>query len=234
MTKHSNLAAALSALQGEMPAVPKSKTVNTGKYAYKYADLASVMEAIAPHLKANGLAFTALPVTDDKGFRLEGVLMHESGDQLTGSLPLNGRTPQEIGSALTYARRYLLGCLTGVVTDEDDDGQRAQRAASATGQGNRLAERMPAAQARPVETKPATATQRKKIMAQFGEVERLRGAEVTRENRLTAYQQWTGQAVTSTNDLTTEQAGQVITMLDGWIDRLMAAEQAQGELEVQA
>jgi hypothetical protein len=33
-----------------------------------------------------------------------------------------------VGSALTYARRYLLGCMTGIVTDDDDDGALASRA----------------------------------------------------------------------------------------------------------
>ena len=47
--------------------------------------------------------------------------------QVQGRWPINGRTPQEIGSAITYARRYLLGCLTGVVTDDDDDGHIAAR-----------------------------------------------------------------------------------------------------------
>ena len=28
-----------------------------------------------------------------------------------------------MGSSLTYGRRYLLGCLTGIVTDDDEDGQ---------------------------------------------------------------------------------------------------------------
>ena len=42
---------------------------------------------------------------------------------------MSGHTPQEVGSAITYARRYLFGCLTGIVTDEDDDGAQAQSAA---------------------------------------------------------------------------------------------------------
>lgn len=247
MTKHTSIAAALSALQGDMPTVKKDKTVRTGKYSYTYADLASVMAALAPHLKENGLSFAALPVTDEHGFRLEGHLMHESGERLTGSLPLSGRTPQEVGSALTYARRYLLGCLTGVVTDEDDDGQAAHAAAqrrnSQQGQPRGLAERIAAAQAptahpqaaQAVTGQPATPAQRKKIMAQFGEVGKLRDLEVTRDNRLAALSQWTGRDVASSNDLTADEAALVISQLDAWIGKLLEqVEQAQGELGVQA
>ena len=36
--------------------------------------------------------------------------------------------PQGAGSALTYARRYALGCMTGLVTELDDDGNAASHA----------------------------------------------------------------------------------------------------------
>jgi predicted metal-dependent hydrolase len=35
--------------------------------------------------------------------------------------------PQEIGSALTYARRYSLSALLGIAADEDDDANAASR-----------------------------------------------------------------------------------------------------------
>jgi hypothetical protein len=35
--------------------------------------------------------------------------------------------PQEIGSALTYARRYSLSALIGIAADEDDDANAAQK-----------------------------------------------------------------------------------------------------------
>ena len=33
--------------------------------------------------------------------------------------------PQALGSAITYARRYSLASMLGVMTDEDDDAERA-------------------------------------------------------------------------------------------------------------
>lgn len=120
-----NIAKALVAFQKEMPKVTKGRTANAGSYSYTYADLASVTEAVVPLLSKNGLAFSVTPRQTDNGYEIVGVLLHTSGETLEGALPLFGRNPQEIGSALSYGRRYLLGVMTGVVTDDDDDGKAA-------------------------------------------------------------------------------------------------------------
>lgn len=142
---HPNLAAALAAFQAQMPAVHKGKTavVKTrqgGEYRYSYADLADVTRAAMPLLARHGLSFTAYPRRTDKGdYELFGSLVHttllagvEDKNAPTGSLPLYGNTAQELGSSITYARRYLLGCLTGIVTDDDEDGNVAQTAPRAS------------------------------------------------------------------------------------------------------
>ena len=117
------IAAALIAVQAEMPTVAKGRTAQVksdkGSYSYTYAGLADVAEAVYPILAKHGLAFTALPANG----QLVGMLLHSSGQTLTGSLPITGGTPQALGSSITYGRRYLLGCMTGLVTDDDDDGQ---------------------------------------------------------------------------------------------------------------
>lgn len=130
-----NLASALANFQAEMPTVPKSHTAKVptkagGSYSYTYADLADVTEAAMPLLAKHGLSFSACPRAAERGYELAGVLLHTSGDKMEGALPIGGNSPQEIGSSLTYMRRYLLGCLTGLVTDNDDDGQLAQKAAT--------------------------------------------------------------------------------------------------------
>jgi hypothetical protein len=129
----SNLATALAAFQSEMPVVAKSKTAKVptksgGSYSYTYADLADVTDAAMPLLAKNGLSFSACPRLGERGYELVGVLMHSSGEKQEGALPIAGNTPQEMGSSLTYMRRYLLGCMTGIVTDDDDDGHLAQKA----------------------------------------------------------------------------------------------------------
>jgi hypothetical protein len=123
---------ALAAFQAEMPTVAKTQTARIpGKngatgYSYTYADLGDVSAAATPLLTKHGLAFTCLPrVTERGGYELVGVLTHSAGHRLEGALPLFGSKAQELGSAITYSRRYLLGCMTGIITEEDDDGARA-------------------------------------------------------------------------------------------------------------
>jgi hypothetical protein len=129
------IAKALAALQAEMPVVPKGQratvpTKSGGNYTYTYASLHDVTKVMYPLLAKHGLAFSCSPqVRPDGTGTIDGVLLHSSGEMLHSSMPLFGRTAQEIGSALTYARRYLLGCLTGVVTDDDEDGTLANTAA---------------------------------------------------------------------------------------------------------
>lgn len=122
------LAAALVAFQKELPKVGKDKTAAMGSYSYKYTDLATLTHTVIPLLTKHGLAFTAGGRATESGYELVGTLIHESGDQIESALPIYGRQPQEIGSAMTYARRYLLCAMTGVVSDEDDDGKAATKA----------------------------------------------------------------------------------------------------------
>ena len=129
------LAKALAAFQAEAPSVAKDKeakvpTKSGGQYSYKYADLADIAQAAYPLLAKHGLSFSCCPRTGERGLELQGLLLHTSGESLEGVLPLFGGTPQELGSALTYMRRYLLGALTGIVTDADDDGALAQHRAA--------------------------------------------------------------------------------------------------------
>jgi hypothetical protein len=138
-----SLAEALVELQKELPTVPKGKTAKvktkTGAdFSYAYADLADVTAAVTPLLTKHGLSFTCLPRRCEDGvYELVGVLMHVGGDSIDGALPIRGGDPQAIGSAITYARRYLLGCLTGVVTDDDDDGAHAAAQERSGGSGAR-------------------------------------------------------------------------------------------------
>lgn len=48
------------------------------------------------------------------------VLLHTSGEQLVGELPIRGNDPQAIGSAITYAGTCSLRW-SGTNTDDDED-----------------------------------------------------------------------------------------------------------------
>jgi hypothetical protein len=194
------LAAALAAFQAEMPTVAKAHTATVksdkGSYSYTYAGLADVSEAAMPLLARHGLSFVTLPGAGV----LTGLLLHSSGQSLTASLPINGGTPQQIGSSLTYMRRYLLGCLTGIVTDDDDDGRQAQSAAKSK----------PRAQKPAVETGEAmTARTRAHMFALLGE--RTTDADEQRAG----IAQIIGRPVTTRADLTETEGRAVIASLDG-------------------
>ncbi len=98
-----------------------------GGKAIRYADLASVVNAIKPSLVKNALFFTQLTHEQHGGVCVETVVCHESGEQMSfGKLfvPASKNDAQGYGSALTYARRYSLMTAFGVCP-EDDDGNAA-------------------------------------------------------------------------------------------------------------
>ena len=119
----SELAAALAAAQGMMENAVMNR-VNP-HFKSKYADLAAIFDAARKPLSANGLAIVQ---TIGDGV-LHTRLLHASGQWIASEhpLPMSGR-PQEIGSALTYARRYSLSALIGIAADEDDDATGAEKA----------------------------------------------------------------------------------------------------------
>lgn len=134
-----SLTVALAALQMRLPRIGKSETAivqpkaGGRAYGYRYANLATVSEAVLPLLGALGLSFTALPtLTGDGRFVLNYALRHVSGEEIAGSYPLPSpveKGPQILGSAITYARRYCLCAVTGAApADDDDDAEAAQRA----------------------------------------------------------------------------------------------------------
>lgn len=130
MSKHENLASALAAFQAHIPTVEKGKKAAAGKYSYDYADLADVTAKVLPLLAAEGLAWSAQPDLTEHGFVLRYALRHESGESLNGvyPLPAPNTPPQQLGSAITYARRYALTAVTGVAPGgDDDDAQQAQQ-----------------------------------------------------------------------------------------------------------
>lgn len=128
------LASALAAFQAELPHVSKDSRADTGTYGYDYADLTAITEAALPLLSKQGLSWTCTPTMSEHGFVLGYALQHIDGDEINGEYPLpdpSRSTPQQIGSAITYGRRYCLTAVTGIAPGgEDDDGQKAADARS--------------------------------------------------------------------------------------------------------
>ncbi len=125
------LAAALAELQTQLPAISKDLTANVGSYRYSYADLAMISREVLPILGKLGLSFTSCPTLRDGRFVLAYQLLHSSGAGISGLYPLPEKgSPQEIGGAITYARRYCLCAVTGVAPEDDDnDAALAEKAA---------------------------------------------------------------------------------------------------------
>lgn len=119
------LAAAMAKAQAQIGAAKKTSRGNFGKYA----DLASVWDACEDALRANGLSVLQGFSTEGQDGSLWTMLLHESGEYVTGTCPLvlGKRDPQGIGSATTYYRRYGLAAMLGI-TQEDDDAERAMPA----------------------------------------------------------------------------------------------------------
>ncbi len=118
------LAEALSKAQGSMTAAAKDGKANYGKYA----TLDSVWDSARKPLADNGLAVTqATDISEAGDMMLITTLMHTSGEWIGGVYPIRPtqNTPQGMGSAITYARRYSLSALLGLTADDDDDGNAA-------------------------------------------------------------------------------------------------------------
>jgi hypothetical protein len=125
MSELSELATALAAAQCEMQN-PRFDKTNPG-FRSKYASLAAVRDAVIPILARHGIAVVQNLTTTDGGICCTTMLLHKSGQSLISSLPMPAakQDAQGLGSAATYARRYGLMAMAGVVGDEDDDGNAA-------------------------------------------------------------------------------------------------------------
>ena len=123
-----SLYAALAKAQAEM--TPALKDTSNPHFKTKYADLASVQDASLSALRKHGFAVFQPLGRDEHGLHVRTVLAHESGETLECAIPLVGfkQDMQGLGSAITYARRYGLLCMSGVAP-EDDDGNASKPAA---------------------------------------------------------------------------------------------------------
>lgn len=120
-----SLAGALAKAQGEMNAAPK--TAKNPFFKSRYSDLSTVWSSIRKPLAKNNLAIVQSVFCDEGQMVLTTRLVHSSGQWAVSHYPVvpQKRDPQGYGSALTYARRYALSAMVGVVCEEDDDGEAA-------------------------------------------------------------------------------------------------------------
>jgi hypothetical protein len=113
----------LAAAQAEMGNAAYNRT--NPHFKSKYADFAAVREATLPVLTKHGFAIMQTTEFVDGVILLKTELAHKSGDSRWSVYPIAPGTPQQQGSALTYARRYSWSAITGIASEEDDDGNAA-------------------------------------------------------------------------------------------------------------
>lgn len=224
-TEIGELAKALSLAQSEIMAASKDGINPFFKGPDKpkgssYATLASVWEACRVPLTKNGLSVSQLPVNSNGNVGVVTTLLHSSGQWMRSALLVQPEknTPQAIGSAITYVRRYALAAVAGVAP-EDDDGNEA----SGHGKG-------PAGGAQRADKVKATPTA---LMANASQIQQI---HIAKEKiggwtgkadhpghpyklALSAYKNAKGEKCESSKDLTFEQASNLIKRMQGMIDR---------------
>lgn len=125
----SDLLNALNKVQSELKPVEKTKL--NPHFRSKFADLSGVLDEVLPLLAKNGLVLIQSISGSETHPVLDTIIAHaKSGQNIKSTAPLlcKEMTPQSLGSAITYMRRYSLMAIVGVSTvDEDDDGQRASK-----------------------------------------------------------------------------------------------------------
>jgi hypothetical protein len=124
----SELVKALAAAQADFPPIEKHQ--ENKHFGSKYADLAACLNAVRPTLAKHGIALVQVVEENEHGTTLVTKLLHEAGELVsTMPLPMDGLNSQQIGSMMTYARRYSALAICGVhPVDDDDDGNAASTA----------------------------------------------------------------------------------------------------------
>ena len=117
---------AIHNVQQAVESISKTSKAEVGKYSYKYADMTTIWNAIKGQLKMNGLTIIQSPTNGNgqmMGDMLNTTIYHESGEFIseTMNLVITRQDPQGVGGAITYARRYMLTAMFGLVTDDDND-----------------------------------------------------------------------------------------------------------------
>lgn len=90
-----------------------------GKYKFKYSTLDHIISQIRGQLADEGLAFVQFQHDGQMVTRL----LHVSGQWMDCGIPMPNvsGSPQDIGSIISYFKRYSLSAALGLVTEEDDD-----------------------------------------------------------------------------------------------------------------
>jgi hypothetical protein len=126
------LYAALAKAQGAMSNPIKNREVSVksdrGAYKFAYATLDAILDGIRKPLSENGLSMTQTLERTPEGMVMCLRLMHSNGGMVCTCMPLDQAKVvkmQEMGSVITFARRYQVASFFGLAAEEDDDANAA-------------------------------------------------------------------------------------------------------------
>lgn len=98
------------------------KTKENPFFHSKYLSLEALLKGLQPILEKNKLLIYHMTTPDGVNTVLQDV---DSSEKIVSCFPLQaGLEPQKVGSAITYAKRYNIGQIFNIITDEDDDGNK--------------------------------------------------------------------------------------------------------------
>ena len=199
------IAAALSVAQAEIN--PAEKNATNPHLKNKYANISAIYDAVREVLPKHGLCVvqTMLP-TDGTRAHVRTTLAHKSGQWFASEcvMPLDRQGgAQGMGSAITYARRYSLSAILGVVADEDDDGNGAQ------GRNNKAQIEKDRAAAKANNPNPPSDPQRKMFMSMMSKKH-----HGNRDAILDDLSKYFGRKIASSNELTKAEISEMIEVLN--------------------
>ena len=144
------LASALAKAQAELVNPEKSltATIRSGRpgeadRSFRYAPLASGLDIVRKTLGQHEIATVQTTAVDQAAgmVNLTTMLAHASGEWIASHWPVcsisDMASPQRMGTALTYARRYALFTLVGIAGEDDLDAPDLCAPAPATASGGR-------------------------------------------------------------------------------------------------
>lgn len=118
-----NLNAALFKFQGMVNQLPKDG--ENPHFKRKYPTLTGLMETIKKPLTECGLLVRS---RIESGKVITDIVHTDSGESISSVMEIQtGGTPQQVGSCITYFRRYALVAMLNLTTEDDDDGNAASQ-----------------------------------------------------------------------------------------------------------
>lgn len=126
-------AAALSAMQPELPVIVERGKIDIGRgKPQSYALWEDINETIKPILARHGFGLSFRTGQEDGKVVVTGILSHRDGhsERTTMLLPVDAsgskNAVQAVGSSTSYGKRYTASALLNLTSrGEDDDGQKA-------------------------------------------------------------------------------------------------------------